>query len=166
MASLPPGNDNAPKRGAPAYIAAAVALSAVVTGAYEGLRTKPYRDPAGILTVCYGETERQMKTYTAGQCKSLLIDRESVNYAPAVAKCVPAFKDEKHRYAFAASIDAAYNAGIGAFCRSRMARSFNAGQWKQGCGGFPGWRATANGRVLAGLERRRVAEYQLCRGDL
>lgn len=151
-------------RKAPLIIAAAVAVAVPVTSSFEGLRTHPYRDPGDprIWTVCYGETERAMRTYTAQECRALLNQRETTDYAPGVLKCVPGFADERHRYPFAASIDAAYNGGIGAFCRSRMARSFRASQWRHGCDGFPGWRATANGRVLPGLERRRVAERSLC----
>lgn len=145
-------------------IAAAVVLAVPVTSGFEGLRTHPYRDPGDprIWTVCYGETERAMRVYTPDECKVLLMSREQQNFAPAVLKCVPGFADERRRYPFAASIDAAYNAGIGAFCRSRMAGAFRANQWRQGCDGFLGWRATANGRVLRGLERRRVAERSLC----
>ena len=148
---------------APAIIAAAVLLAGPVTAAFEGLRTKPYHDPGdGRLTVCYGETEREMRLYTADECLVLLEARQKQDYAPAVLKCVPGFADERRRPAFAASIDAAYNAGIAAFCRSRMARSFNAGHWKQGCEGFRGWYVTAGGKRLRGLERRREAERTLC----
>ena len=151
-------------------IVAAVAISAAVTASYEGLRTKPYYDPAHIETVCYGETERAMRSYSPAECLALLKDRQAANYAPAIAKCVPAFADQRHRYAFAASIDASYNAGISAFCRSRMARTFNAGSWQHGCDLFLGWYATAriNGKPtpLKGLQRRREAERALCLRDL
>lgn len=137
-----------------------------MTAGFEGLRTKPYFDPAHIKTVCYGETEREMRTYTAQECMGLLKDRQASNYAPAILNCVPAFADERRRYAFAASIDASYNAGVAAFCKSRMARAFNAGQWEAGCNGFLGWYATAriNGKPtpLKGLQRRRQAERDLC----
>lgn len=156
--SLPPNNPKTPPK-APAIIAA-VALVAALTASSEGLRTKPYRDPVGIPTVCYGDTEVQMRTYSANECANLLIARLQRDYAPAVLACVPALSD--HRYAFAASIDAAYNAGKAAFCRSRMARSFNAGQWRQGCEGFRGWYVTAGGKVYSGLVRRREAERSLC----
>jgi lysozyme len=146
---------------APAIIAAC-ALCAALTASYEGLRTKPYRDPIGKMTVCYGETEREMRVYTKQECADLLKQRQQSNYAPAILKCVPAFIDERRRNAFAASIDAAYNAGIAAFCRSRMAASFNAGQWKQGCEGFRGWYVLAAGKKLPGLVKRREAERALC----
>lgn len=160
----------ADKQKVAAAIAAAVAVSVAVTAGYEGLRTKPYYDPAHIQTVCYGETERAMRSYSPAECLALLQDRQASDYAPAIVECVPALADERHRYAFAASIDASYNAGIAAFCRSRMARSFNAGSWKAGCEGFSGWYATArvNGRhvPLKGLQRRRLAERKLCLEDL
>ena len=150
-------------------IAAATALSVSLTAGFEGLRTRPYYDPAHVLTVCYGETERAMHPYTAHQCLALLKDRQATGYAPALVKCVPGFADKKHRYAFAASIDAAYNAGAGGFCHSRMARAFNVKQWTGGCNLFLGWRATVtvNGtrRVLRGLERRREAERKTCLGE-
>jgi lysozyme len=83
-----------------------------------------------------------------------------------VLLCVPAFAEEKRRYAFAAAIDASYNAGWAAFCKSRMARAFNANRWAEGCNGFSGWYATAriNGKPtpLKGLQRRREAERKLC----
>ena len=146
---------------APALIAAAILLAAPLTASFEGLRTKPYHDPGdGRLTVCYGETERTMRTYTADECKMLLRSREASDYAPKVWGCVPQIITR--REAFAASVDAAYNAGVAAFCRSPMARKFNAGDWAGGCAAFQNWRVTGGGRVLPGLVRRRAAEARLC----
>lgn len=146
------------------FIAAAVLVSVPLSTGYEGLRTHPYRDPGNpkLMTVCYGETEREMRTYTPQECADLLRQRQMNDYAPLVLKCVPGFADKRRRYAFAASIDFAYNAGVGSFCRSRMARAFNHGQWKQGCDGFSGWYVTGGGKPLAGLVRRREAERSLC----
>lgn len=150
--------------GVAAIVAAAVIIAAPFTAPREGLITHPNPDPANpkLMQVCYGDTQVQMRTYTAAECLALLNQREARDYAPGVLKCVPGFANTGRRYAFAASIDAAYNGGTGAFCRSRMARAFNAGQWRHGCDLFLGWRATANGRVLRGLERRREAERKLC----
>jgi len=144
----------------------AVLIATPLSAGFEGLKTKPYFDPAHIRSVCYGETEREMRTYTRDECMALLKDRQASDYAPKVLQCVPGFADERRRYAFAASIDASYNAGVAAFCKSRMARAFNQGQWKAGCDGFLGWYATAriNGKPtpLKGLQRRREAERALC----
>lgn len=151
---------------APAAIAAAVLIAAPLTAAYEGLRTKPYKDPAGIPTVCYGETERAMRDYTPDECAVLLRARQASDYAPAVLQCVPGLAEPIRVNAFAASIDAAYNAGFAAFCRSPMARKFNAGDWAGGCAEFSNWYVTArvNGKpkVLPGLLKRRAAERALC----
>ena len=101
-----------------------------------------------------------MRVYSADECRVLLMSRQRADYAPAVLKCVPALA--MRRDAFAAAIDASYNAGIGAFCRSPMARRFEAGDWAGGCNAFRGWRTTAKGRALPGLVRRREAERALC----
>lgn len=164
----PPRSDQkrTPQSAVGMAIAAAVIIAAPFTAPREGLRTTPYYDPARVQTVCYGETEREMRTYAATECLALLKDRQATDYAPAIVRCVPAFADPRHRYAFAASIDAAYNAGTAAFCRSRMALAFNAGDWRLGCALFRGWYATAriNGKPtpLKGLQRRREAERSLC----
>lgn len=149
-------------------IAAAVLLSVPLTASFEGLRLKPYPDPGNpqLLSVCYGETERPMRLYTADECTVLLQARQAQDYAPAVLKCVPGFSDPNKRHAFAASVDFSYNAGVKAFCKSRMARAFNAGQWKAGCEGFRGYYVTAKGKLLKGLVRRREAEARLCRKDV
>jgi GH24 family phage-related lysozyme (muramidase) len=69
---------------------------------------------------------------------------------------------------FAAFLDAAYNAGPGGVCNSRMARSVHAGHLIQACDGFYGWRTTARNRrtgeriQLPGLVSRREQEARLC----
>jgi lysozyme len=146
----------------PAIIALAVLISAPFTAMYEGLRTKPYPDPGNpkVLTVCFGETEMPMREYTADECAVLLKARQAKDYAPAVLKCVPGLASRK--YAFAASIDASYNAGVAAFCKSPMAVRFKAGDWAGGCKAFSGWYIRGGGKVLKGLVRRREAEARLC----
>jgi lysozyme len=147
-------------------IAGACTLAAgALTIPFEGLVTHPNPDPANprLLQVCYGDTEVEMRVYTPQECQVLLIARQQRHYAPAVLKCVPGLADKRN--AFAASIDASYNAGIAAFCRSRMARAFNQGKWREGCNGFVGWYETARGKRLRGLVRRRAAERALCLKD-
>ena len=146
-----------------AAIAAACLVCAPLTASFEGLRTKPYADPGdGRATVCYGETEREMRSYTPDECATMLRARQASDYGPAVLKCVPGLAESRRVNAFAASIDAAYNAGTAAFCRSPMARYFKAGRWIEGCNAFVGWYVTSNGKKLPGLARRRAAEHLLC----
>lgn len=145
-----------------AAIAAAAAVCMPLTASYEGLRTTPYKDPVGISTVCYGETEVAMRVYSKDQCGAMLREALAKRYAPRLIQCVPAFAEPEHKNHFAALLDASYNAGWGAACKSRMARSFNAGLWVTGCKQFIGWYETAKGKRLPGLVRRRAGESKLC----
>lgn len=163
---MPEQKKVAPAAGIAACVAAAVIICAPLTSSFEGLRTRPYRDPSKIPTVCYGETERAMRDYTPDECAVMLQARQARDYAPKVLQCVPGLASTPKRNAFAASIDASYNAGTAAFCRSPMAALFNAGRWVDGCNAFPRWYVTAriHGKptVLKGLVTRRAAERDLC----
>jgi lysozyme len=143
--------------------ACAIAIAAITASA-EGLITHPNPDPGNpkLMEVCYGDTEVPMRIYTVAECKALLNTRQIRDYAPKVLACVPAFKDERRIYAFAASVDAAYNIGTAAFCKSPMAEHFRKGDWAGGCNAFRGYFVTAKGKLLRGLVRRREAEAVLC----
>jgi len=145
-----------------AVIAAVVSATATFTAPMEGEVLHIYRDPVGIPTYCNGETQNPIweKTYTHAECQALLRKRLAQDFAPAILRCVPGLIDQHS--AFQASLDAAYNAGPGAFCRSPMAAHFNAGRWKAGCTAFVGWRVTAGGKALRGLVTRRIKESRLC----
>lgn len=145
-------------------IALAVAAVAPFTTGFEGEKHKAYLDPVKIPTYCVGDTENVVwgKVYSHEECQGLLRNRLAKDYAPAVLKCVPGLADPKRLKVFEASLDAAYNAGTKAFCRSPMARRFNAGQWDSGCAAFVGWYDTAKGRRLPGLVNRRHQEAALC----
>ena len=147
-------------------IAAAVAAVAPVTGGYEGEKHRVYLDPVGIPTVCDGETQHLdlSKVYTHGECQAMLRTRMARDYAPKIIACVPAFAKPENIGPLEASIDASYNAGPGGFCRSPMARAFNAGNWGAGCAAFVGWKITARGQRLPGLVTRRMGERKLCEG--
>lgn len=155
---------------APAIAAAAVLLAAtMLTAPSEGLKLKPYWDPAHIRSVCFGETQGvRERSYSRPECEAMLEQRMTRDYAAPVERCLPELADDRRLGAFAAFIDAAYNAGAGAVCSSRMARSVHAGRWDEACAGFYGWRATALDRrtgkriQLKGLETRRAKEAALC----
>lgn len=142
-----------------AVVTAALALAVPVVQHFEGLRTTPYNDVTGKGTVCFGETERTLKTYTPDECSVLLVARLASDYAPAVIKCVPGLADKPN--ALAASLSLSYNIGTGAFCKSTAAKRFNAGQWHAGCDAFLSWHF-AGGKSLPGLVKRRQAERALC----
>lgn len=61
-------------------VGALAVASALITGpggndGLEGVRHTPYRDVAGVLTVCYGHTGRDIipgKVHTEAECRKLL----------------------------------------------------------------------------------------------
>lgn len=151
----------APLAGLIAVVVAATA--GTLTKVNEGTVLKPYLDPVGVKTVCTGETQNiEDRIYSAGECAVMLRTRMTRDYAPPLVKCVPDLADPAHAWQFGALLDFSYNAGWSAACKSPMARRFNAGDWAGGCKAFDGYYATARGRKLPGLVRRRREEMTYC----
>lgn len=169
MASRPPEQRAPANKGAiAAAIAAACAGAIPLIMASEGLRTRPYLDPVKIPTVCYGETQVEMRAYTRNECGQLLRRQLARKYAPRVLACLPQLAAPERRHEFAAMIDSSYNAGPAAVCRSRMARHIRAGNWRAACNSLEGWYVTARDRrtgarnAYPGLVKRRLEAKRLC----
>lgn len=139
--------------------AALLALATPVVMHFEGLRTKPYRDPVGILTVCFGETHVQMREYSPAECQAMLSESLAGHWQQ-IAHCVPADAPDRIK---AASTSFAYNVGAGAFCSSTMSRKLMAHDYAGGCAELSRW-TYAGGQQLPGLVKRRAAERALCEG--
>ncbi len=140
-------------------IGAALLIAAPFVTQWEGLRTDPYRDSIGKLTVCVGETRVNMRRYTVEECKKMLAEALEREFAEKVLQCTPSLQSRP--YALAAATSLAYNVGVGAYCRSTADRQFDAGNWRGGCDAILLWNK-AGGRVVQGLVNRRKAERQLC----
>lgn len=149
-------------------------LAAVLTTAValaipaEGLLQYAYRDPAGILTVCYGETNGvQIRQYTAQECRSML-DSSMLKAIDEVNKCQPNLPEN----VLAAFSDAAYNIGSKVACdvnKSTAARLLKSGDYKGACNQLPRWnKAVVAGQLteLPGLTKRRERERQVCLSGL
>jgi lysozyme len=140
---------------------AAIALALPLVAGFEGLRQKAYQDfsPARVWTVCYGETDGVQRgdTYSKAECDEMLAGRLE-DFERGVRACVTAPLTPAQ---MAASISLAYNIGTGAFCKSSVARNFNAGNVRAACDSFLKFNR-AGGIVFPGLTRRREAERQLC----
>lgn len=145
-------------------LAAAIAMTLAIPA--EGLRQYAYRDPVGILTVCYGHTGKDVardRLYSLDECRSLLTDdmRQAVADVDA---CVPGMPVE----VLAAFSDAAFNVGPRIACdksASTAARKLAAGDYAGACNELPKWnKATVGGvRVaLPGLTTRREKERLVC----
>lgn len=157
--------DTKPKPGASRRNALIAAVAAIAIPA-EGLRQYAYRDPPGILTVCYGHTGADVqagKQYSLAECRGLL-DKDLVEAVDLVEACAPAAPDSvKVAYS-----DAVFNMGPAIACDPRgstAARLLADKQWRQACEQLPRWdKARVNGQLVAlpGLTKRRLAERDAC----
>ena len=148
---------------------AAILLASAIAIPAEGLRQWAYRDPPGILTVCYGSTTdvQRGKQYTLDECKARL-DADMRQAVNAVDACVPGLPVK----VLAAFGDAAYNLGSVIACnpvKSTAARMLKAGDLAGACSQLPRWNRARVAGVsveLPGLTTRRAKEQALCLEDL
>lgn len=134
MATPNPQPKRLDSRQVAAICAAAAMVCVPLTKVSEGSRLAPYRDPANIVTWCYGETHGPYKDrYTDAECVALLKSRLAATYAPKVIECLPELADRSRINVFAAMLDAAYNAGPVAVCLSPMATAIRGDDIKGAC---------------------------------
>lgn len=142
---------------------AAAALATAIAIPAEGLRQYAYRDPPGILTVCYGTTGKDVvagKKYSLQECKAFL-DRDMLKAVQTVEKCHPGLPEN----VLAAFSDAVYNTGPSVACESTAARLLLSGDIQGACRQLPRWVFANVAGVnvkLPGLVKRRNAEMALC----
>lgn len=132
----------------------------------EGTRYKAYRDVVGVWTICQGDTAnaRPGMVETPEGCRARL-ERQLIAHAKPVMACAPSLKGERRDYQRAAAVSLAYNVGTGAFCKSTVARRFNAHNWTGGCDALLMWNK-AGGKAWRGLTLRRHRERQVCLTNL
>ena len=138
------------------------ALAVGTTGGFEGLRQTAYPDPAtrGVpWTICYGHTAgvKPGDHKSIAECKKLLLDDLGIE-AEGLDKCLVRVTTDGQAVAF---LSLAHNIGVAGFCRSSVARDFNAGRVDQACNDLLKFNRAA-GVVFPGLTRRREAERRLC----
>jgi lysozyme len=137
--------------------AAIIAAVAAFLMPHEGEVRKPYKDPAGITTWCYGETQGQAKaSYTHQECVDMLKERIP-DYLGPVDEMMPNLPDNR-RIAYA---DFAYNVGVATVKKSRIPSFEKSGDYKSACAELKRY-VYAGGKVLPGLVTRRQQEYKLC----
>ncbi len=144
--------------------AGAVSIALTVIGYFEGVRYEPYRDVAGILTVCYGHTGNdiiQGKTYTQQECDELL-QKDFIRTQQQVDILVKVPVDDKTK---ASLYSFTFNVGTSAFARSTLLKKLNVGDQYGACEEMKRW-VYAGGSVWRGLVSRRDAESALCHGNL
>lgn len=126
---------------------------------WEGCRLMAYRCSAGVWTVGIGHTGADVHEgmkITVDEAYQLLkqdLIKTIKNLAPAVIVDVTQGQ-------FIALVSLAFNVGVGAVKRSKLLRKLNLGDIEGASVEFLDW-DKCNGKPLAGLTKRRKAEYNL-----
>lgn len=167
----PPGGRFALAAAPVALIAALVAALGQNDPAHEGRRYTPYRDSAGIPTVCAGITGKAVvpgKRYTDDECTRL----ETAYLQQMVANMGQCVSGEFELHEIKAWGHFAYNVGTAAFCKSTAAHRLNAGERKTACAEISKWVFVAGkdcrktGSNCAGIVQRRAWERGVCEGSI
>jgi lysozyme len=129
---------------------------------FESVRLRPYRDAVGKYTIGYGHLLRKGETYevlTHAQAHQLLL--RDIHMAELIVKKhvrVPLSASQ-----FSALVSLVYNIGEQHFRTSTLLSVLNQKNYLQAAEEIRRWEK-AGGKVLAGLTRRRYAEYLLFTG--
>lgn len=149
-------------------VAGAMALAVPFLNEHEGVEYKPYKDVAGVWTICAGITGPDVilgKVYTQRECDTLLMKHLSIHRA-AVDKALKVNVPVSTR---AALYSLSYNIGTNAMRNSTVIRRMNRGDIRGGCDAFSMWNKISVGGkkvVSKGLVNRRNAEIKLCVSEL
>ena len=125
---------------------------------FEGLRLAAYKCPAGVPTIGYGTTRgvKMGMTVTKDEAEKLL-QADVTPFSDRINKLV---KVKLNQNQFDALVSFVYNVGSGAFADSTMLKLINQNLLDDAANQFIRWNR-ANGEVLPGLTRRRMAERDL-----
>lgn len=125
---------------------------------YEGFSARPYKCPAGVLTIGYGRTiDVRPYEITTEEAETVWLSKYVKTIADQILAIV---KVELSNNQICALIDFVYNLGIGNFKSSTLLRKINQGDFSAAANEFLKWNK-AGGIVLKGLENRRIAERML-----
>jgi lysozyme len=146
-------------------VAAAAGIATCIAIPAEGLRQWAYRCPAGVLTVCYGDTEdvQPGRAYSLEECRARL-DKDMLNAVEIVERCAPGLPEPS----LAAFADATFNLGPRVVCdtsSSTLARRLAEGDIRAACNELPRWnKAKVADQMVAlpGLTKRRANEMAMC----
>jgi lysozyme len=155
----------------PAKKASWIGLAVVLVGGFEGLYLHPYRDIAGVLTVCYGATAADhvdlTRSYTKQECDDML-GADLPKYDAMIQKCISkdAYNDlQNHPHRHVALVSFVYNLGPGPVCKGAIGRDLNRGNISAACHDLLAYnRARVHGvlRPVKGLTDRRTKEVSWC----
>lgn len=125
---------------------------------FEGRLNVAYLDGGGVWTIGVGHTKGVKKGQTATSTQ--IDDWFAQDAAGAVAGVNKAVSVPVNQNQFDALVSLAFNIGVSAFSSSTLVRKLNAGDTEGAALQFVRWNQD-NGKVVAGLTRRRQAEADL-----
>lgn len=126
----------------------------------EGRVYEPYKDVAGVWSVCDGITGAGVvkgKTYSDRECDTLLWSRVKL----VKSQVDPLVKVPMNEYQRAALYSFTYNVGVSAFSKSTLLKKLNAGDQVGACEELRRW-VYAGGMKWRGLMNRRDMERSMC----
>lgn len=129
---------------------------------FEGLATSAYKCPAGVLTIGYGHTGKDVvkgMVITELYADELL-KADVAKLEQSLIKSLNADEIEINQNQFDALISFSYNLGLARLVNSTLWRYLKDGKIKAAAGQFIRWNK-CNGKVLQGLTFRREAEAKL-----
>ncbi len=130
---------------------------------FEGLELESYQDIAGIWTIGYGHTGREVgpDQHISENEAEALLRHDLISREKAVSRLT---RVALNQFEFDALVSFVYNVGVGAYERSTARKRLNKGD-REGAADALTWfnKATVNGvlRPVTGLTRRRAAERSL-----
>lgn len=125
-------------------------------------RYHAYKCPAGVLTIGWGHTNHHGQKFdattrwTRAQCDEAFL-QDMAGFEVAVRRLV---KVPLAAHEFDALVSFTYNVGEGNLAKSTLLKKVNASDFEGAAKEFHRWNK-ANGKVLAGLTRRRASESLL-----
>jgi lysozyme len=126
---------------------------------FEGCKLKTYRCVAGVLTIGYGHTGKDVTegmTITKKEAEDLLV-KDLERFEAGVKDLVKVSISENQ---FSALVSFAYNIGLNALSGSTLMKKLNAGDIMGAANQFERWNK-AGGKEVQGLTNRRLAERDL-----
>lgn len=145
-------------------------LSLVATAAlmgWEGFRSMPYQDQAGVWTDGYGNTQgvKPGVPVTREQAERKMLEHVD-KFQAGIDACLYRGANQGQSDAYTLL---AYNIGVAAFCNSSIATLHNDGRFVAACNAILLYnKIRINGKLTysRGLANRRTAERELCLKDL
>ena len=131
--------------------------------------SKPYIDIAGVKTVCYGYTGKDIENriYTEAEC-NIMLKRDIEKHYGRVSQCLN--KEVSHSMLIAFT---SFDFNTGGFCSSRALREAKLGRNYEACNalaynpsGFPAWSYVNKTTYVDGLFQRRLRERKVCLKDV